>query len=77
MVLGEAMRLVVAGCAIGVLLAAAATRLLGSLLFGIRPLDPLTFGGAVVLLALVGLMASSVPVRRALRINPVEALRYE
>jgi putative ABC transport system permease protein len=77
MVLGEAMRLVVTGCAIGVLLAAAATRLLGSLLFGIRPLDPVTFGGAIVLLALVGLMASSVPVRRALRINPVEALRYE
>jgi predicted permease len=77
MVLGEGMRLVVTGCAIGLLLAAAATRLLGSLLFGIRPLDPVTFGCAIVLLALVGLLASSVPLRRALRINPVEALRYE
>jgi len=77
MVLGEGMRLVVTGCAVGLLLAAAATRVLGSLLFGIPPLDPLTFGGAIGLLAVIGLTASWVPVRRALRINPVAALRYE
>jgi len=71
------MRLVVTGCAVGLLLAAAATRVLGSLLFGIPPLDPLTFGGAIGLLAVIGLTASWVPVRRALRINPVAALRYE
>jgi putative ABC transport system permease protein len=77
MVLAESMRLVVLGSATGVLVAAAASRLLTALLFGIPTLDPVTFGGTIVLFAAIGLTASYVPVCRALRINPVEALRYE
>ncbi len=77
MVLAEGMGLVGIGCAMGLLLAAAMSRVLTSLLFGIPSLDPLTFGGAILLFAVIGLTASIVPVRRALRINPVEALRYE
>ncbi len=77
MVLTEGMRLVTIGCGIGLLLAAAASRVLGSLLFGIPALDPVTFGGAIVLFAATGLTATCIPLRRALGINPVEALRYE
>ena len=77
MVLAEGTRMVLMGAALGLLLAAGASRLLTSLLFGVPPLDPLTFGGVVVLFAATALAASYGPVRRALRINPVEALRYE
>jgi predicted permease len=77
MVLRHGMSLVVIGSVIGVVLAAAASRLLVRLLFGVPPLDPVSFGGALVLFAAVGLTACYVPVRRATRINAVEALRYE
>jgi len=77
MVLAEGMQMAVTGSALGFLLAAGASRLLTSLLFGVPPLDPLTFGGVIVLFAAIALAASYGPVRRALRINPVEALRYE
>jgi ABC-type antimicrobial peptide transport system permease subunit len=65
------------GAAIGLLLAAAAGRVLARLLFGLPPLDPVTFGGAAVLFAAIGLAACYVPIRRAMRIAPVEALRHE
>jgi ABC-type antimicrobial peptide transport system permease subunit len=77
MVLSEGMRMALTGSALGLLLAAGASRLLTSLLFGVAPLDPLTFGSVIVLFAAIALAASYGPVRRALRINPVEALRYE
>ena len=77
MVLGEGMRMALTGSALGLLLAAGASRLLTSLLFGVAPLDPLTFGSVIVLFGAIALAASYGPVRRALRINPVEALRYE
>ena len=77
MVLRHGMSLVAIGSVIGVVLAAAASRLLVRLLFGVPPLDPVSFGGALVLFAAVGLTACYVPVRRATRINAVEALRYE
>jgi len=77
MVLGGGMSLVAMGSAIGLMLAAAASRVLGNLLFGIPPLDPLTFGAAVLLFAAVGIGACYVPVRRAIRVDPVQALRYE
>ena len=67
--------------AIGVILGAAGTfaltRLMGSLLFGVSPFDPLTLAGAVFLLAAVSLIACWVPARRATRIDPLEALRCE
>jgi predicted permease len=77
MVLRQGMSLVVIGSAIGLILAAAASRLLTTLLFGIPPLDPVTFGGAALLFAAIGLAACYVPTRRATRINAMEALRYE
>ena len=77
LVLGEGMRLVAIGSAAGLVLAAGASRLLTHLLFGVPPLDPLTYGGTVLLFGTVGLVACYVPLRRALGINPVEALRYE
>jgi predicted permease len=77
MVLGQGMSLVAIGAVIGLLLAAAATRLVVRLLFGVPPLDPLTFGGAAVLFAVIGLAACYVPARRATRIDATEALRHE
>jgi ABC-type antimicrobial peptide transport system permease subunit len=77
MVLREGMFLVGVGSVIGLMLAATATRLLRTLLFGVRPLDLLTFGGAVVLFAAIGLLACYLPTRRAVRIDAMEALRYE
>jgi len=53
------------------------SRMLINLLFGVPPLDPVTYGGTVVLFAVVGLAACYVPLRRALGIDPNEALRYE
>jgi predicted permease len=77
LILRQGMVLVAIGSVAGLLFAAAASRALTRLLFGVPPLDPITFGGAAALFALVGLSACYVPARRALRINPVEALRNE
>jgi predicted permease len=77
MVLQEGMRLVVIGCAIGLLLAAAAGRLLTRLLFGIPPLDPVTFAGAIVLFVAVAAAACYLPARRAMSVDPLVALRCE
>jgi predicted permease len=77
MVLRQGMSLTLVGAAIGLALAAAASRLLGSLLFGVAPADPLAYGGSALLVALVGLVACYVPARRATEIDPMEALRYD
>ncbi len=77
MVLGEGMRLVAIGSALGLLLAAISSRLLTNLLFGVPNIDPVTFGGTVALFAAIGLTACYVPVRRAVRTDPMAALRYE
>jgi ABC-type antimicrobial peptide transport system permease subunit len=77
MVLREGMFLVAVGSVIGLMLAATATRLLRTLLFGVRPLDLLTFGGAVVLFAAIGMLACYLPSRRAVRTDAMDALRYE
>jgi predicted permease len=77
MVLRQGMVLVAIGSAIGLLFAAAASRLVVRLLFGVPPLDPLTFGGAALLFAAIGLAACYVPARRATRIDAMEALRHE
>jgi ABC-type antimicrobial peptide transport system permease subunit len=77
LVLGEAARMAAVGVAVGVVASLAATRLLSGLLFGISATDPLTYVGVAALLSLVALAASYIPARRAMRVNPVTALRYE
>jgi putative ABC transport system permease protein len=77
MVLGHGLSLVAIGSLIGLTVATGASRLLRSLLFGVQALDPLTFGASALLFAAIGLIACVVPARRAVRINPIDALRYE
>jgi putative ABC transport system permease protein len=77
LVLRGGMTLTALGLAIGVAGALAVTRLLGSLVFGISPRDPLTLGASAVLLTMVALLACYLPARRAARIDPLLALRTE
>jgi predicted permease len=77
MVLREGVSLTLVGSAIGALLAAALSRVLAGFLFGIPSTDPVTFIGATALFTATALLACYVPVRRATRIDPTQALRYE
>jgi putative ABC transport system permease protein len=75
LVVGDSMRRVAIGLVVGVLAAAGLSRVLASQLYGVSVLDPITFIGTPVLLALVALVASWVPARRAVRVDPLIALR--
>ena len=77
MVLREGVALTLIGSAIGVVLAAALSHVLAGFLFGIPPIDPITFAVTTVLFAAIGLAACYVPVLRATHIDPKQALRYE
>ena len=77
MVIREGMLLAGAGILLGVGGALALTRFLRSLLFEIKPTDPVTFAGVAIVLTLAALAACWIPARRAMRIEPMEALRYE
>jgi putative ABC transport system permease protein len=77
MVIGEGLKLALIGVVIGIAGALALTRFLSSLLFGVKPTDPLTFIAVSLILIAVALMACYIPARRAAKVDPMEALRYE
>jgi predicted permease len=77
MILGQTLRLTLLGVGIGLAGAFVVARFLASLLFGIGMYDPVTFLGVAVLLIAVALTASYIPARRAMRVDPIVALRYE
>jgi putative ABC transport system permease protein len=77
LVLGQALRFVGVGVVAGLAVAAAATRVLSTMLYQTEPLDPATFIATAIVLTLVAMLASYVPARRGTRIAPVEALRAE
>jgi putative ABC transport system permease protein len=77
MIIGEGTKLALIGVAIGVAGALALTRFLSSLLFGVKPTDPLTFVAVSLILTAVALLASYIPARRAAKVDPMVALRYE
>ena len=77
LVVGQGMRLAIAGIAMGIVCGLAVTRLMGNLLFDVPTYDPLTFGGVSLLVAGVAFIAGYLPARRAARTDPVLALRQE
>jgi len=77
MVVGRGMRLAGLGLAVGVLAAFGAVRVLARFLYGVRPTDPGTYGGVVIVLGAIALLACYLPARRATSVDPIIALRQE
>jgi ABC-type antimicrobial peptide transport system permease subunit len=77
LVLGDGAKVALIGVGVGLAAAVGLTRLMTSVLYGVSATDPLTFGGVALLLALVALAAAYIPARRATRVDPIVALRYE
>ena len=77
MVLGQGLRVAIAGIVIGVVLALGASRMLTSLLFGVSATDPATIAAVVALIGIVAFLACSLPGLSATRVNPMVALRDE
>jgi putative ABC transport system permease protein len=79
LILGQGARLTIYGLAIGLIAAAGLTQLMAkySLLYAVNAIDPVAFGAAAIVLAVVALAACYIPARRAMRVDPIVALRYE
>jgi putative ABC transport system permease protein len=77
MIVNQGLRLAITGAALGLVGAAIVSRLMAGLLYGVRPTDPLAFVGVALLLIGVALLACYLPARRALRVDPMVALRHE
>jgi putative ABC transport system permease protein len=77
LVLSAGFKLVLIGIGVGLVLSFAVTRFLSSLLFGVRATDLLTFGALSILMIVVSLLACYLPARRATKVDPLVALRYE
>jgi ABC-type antimicrobial peptide transport system permease subunit len=77
MVLGEGLKITLIGIAVGLAAALGLTRLITSLIYGVGTTDPITFASVAILLSSVALLACYIPARRAMRVDPMMALRYE
>jgi putative ABC transport system permease protein len=77
LILGEGLKLVLAGAALGILFALLATRFISTMIYGVSATDPLIFLAVITLLVVVSLAACYVPARRAMCVDPIVALRYE
>jgi putative ABC transport system permease protein len=77
LIVGQGVRLALLGLCIGVVAAVVVTRWMSSVLFDVKPTDPLTFAAVAVVLGTVAFLASYLPARRAMRVDPMVALRYE
>jgi ABC-type antimicrobial peptide transport system permease subunit len=76
-VLGEGMKLVLVGAAIGIAAALGLSRLMAGMLYGVSATDPLTFAAVPIVLLGVAMLACYIPARRAIRVDQMTALRYE
>jgi putative ABC transport system permease protein len=77
LVMGQGMKLALAGVALGLVASVALTRTIKSLLFGVSTIDPVTFAALPLLVMLIGMLACWIPARRATRVDPLIALKYE
>src|SRR5262249_30658151 len=77
LIVGQGMRPILTGIGVGLIGAVGLSRFMSSLLFNVKPIDPLTYAGVALLVALAALLSCYVPALRALRVDPVAALRQE